>query len=173
MDFVVPAIVFSVLIIMGIELATIMPSESLYAYDTTTNQLPTQSNTANGDNNRLQNCGQTAAGRHNGQSLECQQNGVNEAIDDDEDTKGGIGVLTVFKVVDCGGFIIFCLNPSSFTIHVEGNNPSPSSFAGSLAGTTVLMSKGEYSVTETMPVLPRIWPPGTEIKSHLSPDCNG
>jgi hypothetical protein len=171
----------------------------------TTNQLPAQSNSANGDNNRLQNCGQTAAGKQNGQSLECQQNSVQE----DKDDTRGIALLTVIKEVTCRSMIFpiqsiplpnntspekknllvgssnnssisanqilpppspfLCLPPSDFTIHVEGENPSPSSFAGSVPGTTVIIGQGEYSVTETMPILPA----GTEIIEHLSSDCNG
>lgn len=189
---------------MGIGLVIIMTPERSYAdkeYDitTTTNQLPAQSNTVDGDNNRLQNCGQTAAGEHNGQSLECKQNNINEA---NEDARG-MAILTVIKEVRCGvpitplqndlgidnkngmfsnanidnmsanqivpPFPIPCLSPSDFTIHVDGKNPSPSSFAGSAIGTTVIMGQGEYSVTETVPILPD----GTENRRHLSSDCSG
>ena len=62
---------------------------------TTTNQIPSQSNTANGDNNRLQNCAQTAAGKQNHQPLDCQQNSIQE---DTEETRG-IALLTVIKEV--------------------------------------------------------------------------
>lgn len=175
-----------------------------------TNQLPTQSNTANGDGNRLQNCAQTAAAKENSQSLDCQQNSIQT---DTEDTRG-IAILTVIKEVECIGTIILptpfsnslspesnnqlassannnsmsanqqvvfppistCsifVNlpppPSAFTIHVEGNGPSPSSFPGSSVGTTVILGEGEYSVTETTPTPP----PGNEIIGHLSPDCSG
>jgi hypothetical protein len=37
-------------------------------------ESPLQSNTANGDDNRLQNCGKTATGEDNDQFIECQQN---------------------------------------------------------------------------------------------------
>ena len=54
--------------------------------------------------------------------------------------------------------------PSDFTITVHGNNPSPSSFPGSSAGTTVKLQMGMYSVTEA-------GPPG--YNSTLSGDCSG
>ena len=63
----------------------------------------------------------------------------------------------------------FACIPSDYTIHVEGNSPSPSSFSGSSAGTTVIIGEGEYSVTETKPTPT----PGREIIEHLSPDCSG
>ena len=37
-------------------------------------ESPVQSNTVNGDNNRLQNCVQIENGKENSQSLNCQQN---------------------------------------------------------------------------------------------------
>ena len=54
--------------------------------------------------------------------------------------------------------------PSDFTITVHGNNPSPSSFPGSSAGTAVKLQMGMYSVTEA-------GPPG--YNSTLSGDCSG
>jgi hypothetical protein len=212
------ATVFSIMLILSVELVTMMiPSEGLaaeekYATTTTTiNQLPTQSNTANGDDNRLQNCAQTAAVEQNDQSLDCQQNSIQT---DTEDTRE-IAILTVIKEVECIGTIILpqpsplslspesnnqlvssannnsmsanqqvvfppislppssttcpSPSPSAFTIHVEGNNPSPSSFPGSSVGTTVILGEGEYSVTETTPTPPS----GREIIGHLSPDCSG
>lgn len=215
MNFVISstATVFVIMLILSVELVTtIIPSKGLGAEEkyatttTTTNQLPTQSNIANGDGNRLQNCAQTAAAKENSQSLDCQQNSIQT---DTEDTRG-IAILTVIKEVECIGTIILptpfsnslspesnnqlvssannnsmsanqqipstpptftCPSPSSsaFTIHVEGNNPSPSSFPGSSVGTTVILGEGEYSVTETTPTPP----PGNEIIGHLSPDCSG
>jgi len=41
--------------------------------------------------------------------------------------------------------------PSDFTISVSGNNPSPPSFSGSADGTTVILEKGKYSISETGP----------------------
>ena len=38
-------------------------------------ESPVQGNTANGNNNILQNCAQTANGEDNDQSIECEQNG--------------------------------------------------------------------------------------------------
>jgi YVTN family beta-propeller protein len=41
--------------------------------------------------------------------------------------------------------------PSDFTINVSGNNPSPASFSGSADGTSVILEKGKYSISETGP----------------------
>jgi hypothetical protein len=172
--FAISAIVFSIMIILIAGLSIMTSSGRLYAerpYSaaSTTNQIPTQSNTAIGDDNRLQNCAQTSAGKQNDQSLDCKQNSIRE---DTEETRG-IALLTVIKEVRCGGpFFPISSNicfPSAYTIHVEGNDPSPSSFAGSSAGTTVILGEGEYSVTESKPILPM----GPEIISTLSPDCSG
>ncbi len=54
------------------------------------------------------------------------------------------GTVTVFKQV-VGG----TAQPSDFTMRVEGNNPSPSTFQGSSSGTTVTLGQGSYQVTET------------------------
>jgi hypothetical protein len=69
----------------------------------------------------------------------------------------------------CSIFVNNLPPPSQFTIHVEGNDPSPSSFPGSAAGTTVILGEGEYSVTEIIPTPPS----GNEIIGNLSPDCSG
>jgi YVTN family beta-propeller protein len=42
-------------------------------------------------------------------------------------------------------------NPSDFTIQVDGNNPSPSSFPGDSDGTIVKLDQGKYSVSESGP----------------------
>src|SRR5215813_7074088 len=59
------------------------------------------------------------------------------------------GKIIVTKQVDnTGGGT---KRPSDFTINVDGNNPSPKSFPGSSSGTTVELSRGRYSVSETGP----------------------
>jgi YVTN family beta-propeller protein len=60
-------------------------------------------------------------------------------------TTGKINVIT--KVNNEGGGD---KKPSDFTITVSGNNPTPSSFAGSSSGTTVTLNPGRYSVTENL-----------------------
>ena len=66
-------------------------------------------------------------------------------------TKSGTGTLNVKKIMvnDGGGN----KRPSDFTINVDGNNPSPQSFPGFFmsSGTSVELSNGRYSVTETGP----------------------
>jgi YVTN family beta-propeller protein len=57
-------------------------------------------------------------------------------------------IIVTKKVINEGGGN---KNPSDFTITVNGNNPSPSSFAGSSSGTTVNLKAGSYSVIETGP----------------------
>ncbi len=62
---------------------------------------------------------------------------------------GGTATLKIRKVIDnTGGGT---KRPSDFTINVDGNNPSPKSFPGSSSGTTVELSRGRYSVSETGP----------------------
>src|SRR5439155_9998255 len=69
--------------------------------------------------------------------------------------------LIVIKVVvnDNGG----TATPSSFTMNVTGNCPSPSSFAGG-SGTTVALNAGSYSVSETKQVA---------YAASLSAGCSG
>lgn len=70
--------------------------------------------------------------------------------------------LTVIKNVinDNGGL----KQASDFTINAVGLNATPSAFLGSTDGTTVTLSAGEYSITET---------PDSEYSSSLSQDCSG
>jgi hypothetical protein len=70
-------------------------------------------------------------------------------------------LIVTEKVVNEGGGN---KKPSDFTITVHGNNPSPSSFPGSSAGTAVKLQMGMYSVIEA-------GPPG--YNSTLSGDCSG
>jgi prealbumin domain-containing protein len=70
-------------------------------------------------------------------------------------------LIVAQKVVNEGGGN---KKPSDFTITVHGNNPSPSSFPGSSAGTAVKLQMGMYSVTVA-------GPPG--YNSTLSGDCSG
>ena len=63
--------------------------------------------------------------------------------------------LTVIKNVDCQVNMTFCDNnpniiqPSNFTILVDGNNPIPDEFSGeSTTGTDVQIEAGPYNVTE-------------------------
>ena len=73
-----------------------------------------------------------------------------------------IGKLIVTKKVMNNG--IGTKNPSDFNIAVSGNSPSPSSFAGKQGGTTVLLSAGQYKVTESGPA---------GYTSSFSSDCAG
>ena len=70
-------------------------------------------------------------------------------------------LIVTEKVVNEGGGN---KKPSDFTVTVHGNNPSPSSFPGSSAGTAVKLQMRMYSVTEA-------GPPG--YNSTLSGDCSG
>src|SRR5215212_3809670 len=56
-------------------------------------------------------------------------------------------LIVTKKVVNEGGGD---KKPSDFTITVSGNNPTPSSFAGSSSGTTITLNPGRYSVTENL-----------------------
>jgi YVTN family beta-propeller protein len=72
------------------------------------------------------------------------------------------GTLLVTKqVINEGGGEA---EPSDFTITVDGNNPTPSSFDGTSSGASVTLKPGSYSVTENS--LP-------EYTSSKSSDCAG
>jgi YVTN family beta-propeller protein len=86
-------------------------------------------------------------------------NSINETSHD----KSQDGTLVVTKqVINEGGGN---KNPSDFIVTVNGNNPTPSSFAGSSSGTTVQLSIGKYEVTESGPT--------TNYNSTLSNECSG
>jgi hypothetical protein len=73
-----------------------------------------------------------------------------------------VGTLLVTKrIVNEGGGEA---EPSDFTITVDGNNPTPSSFDGSSSGTTIQLFRGKYKVTESGP---------TNYNSTLSKECSG
>ena len=70
--------------------------------------------------------------------------------------------LTVIKNVDCQADARTCeqnpIQPSNFTVVIEGNNPSQINFPGSSTGTNVELEPGAYNVTEQGldPVTPAI-----------------
>jgi YVTN family beta-propeller protein len=70
-------------------------------------------------------------------------------------------LIVTKKVVNEGGGD---KKQSDFTITVSGNNPTPSSFAGSSSGTTVTLNPGRYSVTENLL---------SGYTSSMSGDCSG
>ncbi|HYZ58865.1 MAG TPA: beta-propeller fold lactonase family protein [Nitrososphaeraceae archaeon] len=73
------------------------------------------------------------------------------------------GTLLVTKqVINEGGGEA---EPSDFTITVDGNNPTPSSFDGSSSGTSIQLFEGRYQVTESGP--------NTNYSSTLSKECSG
>ncbi|MGA9843596.1 MAG: beta-propeller fold lactonase family protein [Nitrososphaeraceae archaeon] len=61
--------------------------------------------------------------------------------------------------------------PSDFTINVDGNNPTPQSFPGSSAGSTVTINPGRYQVSEQGPVSSQ-YVPGKYTPIY-SAECNG
>ena len=75
--------------------------------------------------------------------------------------------MIVYKhVVKSGGS-----NPakaSDYTIHVDGNNPTPDTFPGSEEGTDVTIGFGRYSVSEV--IGPQVHFSGS---TQFSEDCNG
>ncbi|MGB7679389.1 MAG: beta-propeller fold lactonase family protein [Nitrososphaeraceae archaeon] len=70
-------------------------------------------------------------------------------------------IIVTKKVINEGGGD---REPSDFTITIDGNNPTPSSFDGSSSGTSVSLEPGSYSITESS--LP-------EYTSSKSGDCAG
>jgi hypothetical protein len=98
----------------------------------------------------------------------------------DKDDKGAsaqsderIAKLLVIKHVDDGGFsgVSDIVSASDFTMHVNGNNPSPFEFPGSESGTTISIAPGPYAVTETKPDL--ALSQGQGFKATFSKDCTG
>ena len=78
-----------------------------------------------------------------------------------------LGTLMVTKEVICPTGVN-CPQPSAFTIHVTGNNPSLSSFPGSSSPTTVRLGPGIYNVTEDIPPTPS----NLALTQHFNGDCN-
>jgi uncharacterized repeat protein (TIGR01451 family) len=79
-------------------------------------------------------------------SSDCAQATVTLAYGDDKTctiTNSKLPILNVIKNV-VGGL----KTPGDFQISVSGNDPNPSSFAGSAAGTVVTLLPGGYSVSE-------------------------
>ena len=61
--------------------------------------------------------------------------------------------LIVIKHVDDSQVSGVTDTASDFTMHVNGNNPSPFDFPGSESGSSVSIALGPYAVTETKPML--------------------
>jgi YVTN family beta-propeller protein len=70
-------------------------------------------------------------------------------------------IIVTKRVINEGGG---SAKPSDFTITVDGNNPTPSSFDGSSSGTTVTLNPGSYSVTENLL---------SDYTSSMSGGCTG
>ena len=88
--------------------------------------------------------------------------------------------LTVIKNTECQADSTTCANnpiqPSNFTIVIEGNNPSQNNFPGSSTGTNVELELGAYNVTEQglNPVTPAICSTmGFEAGQVVSTDISG
>ncbi len=78
-------------------------------------------------------------------------------------------IIVIKKVINDGGGT---KSPSDFTITVNGNNPTPSSFAGSSSGTTITINKGRYNVTEEGSDISDDYVPGFYTPNYSS-DCAG
>src|SRR5919106_25280 len=84
--------------------------------------------------------------------------------------KPQVGTLVVTKqVINEGGGT---KSPSDFIITINGNNPTPSSFAGSSSGTTITINKGKYNVTEEGSDISNDYVPGFYTPNYSS-DCAG
>ena len=102
--------------------------------------------------------------------------------------------LTVIKNIECQADAPTCeqnpIEPSNFTIVIDGNNPSQNNFPGSSTGTNVELEAGAYNVTEQGldPVTPAIcstmgFEAGRNVSSgisgnlfictHFSDECEG
>ena len=78
-------------------------------------------------------------------------------------------IIVIKKVINDGGGT---KSPSDFIITVNGNNPTPSSFAGSSSGTTITINKGRYNVTEQGSDISNDYVPGFYTPNYSS-DCAG
>jgi YVTN family beta-propeller protein len=78
-------------------------------------------------------------------------------------------IIVTKKVINEGGGD---REPSDFTITVDGNNPTPSSFDGSSSGTTITINEGSYNVTEEGPDISSDYVPGRYTPSYSS-NCAG
>jgi hypothetical protein len=70
---------------------------------------------------------------------------VTKEVDCEEENGGDI---VVPGGINCAG-VLSTITPSDFSIQVAGNNPQPSTFNGSAAGTNVTIGPGGHTVTET------------------------
>lgn len=114
-----------------------------------------------------QNCDSQIHGDENSLSMLCEQSAPSS------EPELETAELTVIKLVTCDFVNLpldLCPMPNEFTMNVEGNNPSPSSFPGDDQGTVVTLEAGQYEVTEVAPVTP----PGVEFDGGtFSADCSG
>jgi YVTN family beta-propeller protein len=78
-------------------------------------------------------------------------------------------IIVTKKVINEGGGD---REPSDFTITVDGNNPTPSSFDGSSSGTTITINEGSYNITEEGPDISSDYVPGKYTPSYSS-NCAG
>ena len=76
--------------------------------------------------------------------------------------------LIVIKHVDDSQVSGVTDTASDFTMHVNGNNPSPFDFPGSESGSSVSIAPGPYAVTETKPMHFN----GHSFSATFSKDCN-
>jgi YVTN family beta-propeller protein len=89
-------------------------------------------------------------------------------------------ILTVIKNTECQADNQTCeqnpIQPSNFTVVIEGNNPSQNNFPGSSIGTHIELEPGAYNVTEQGldPTTPAICTTmGFEAGQVVSPDTSG
>src|ERR671920_480435 len=78
-------------------------------------------------------------------------------------------IIVIKRVINDGGGT---KSPSDFIITINGNNPTPSSFAGSSSGTTITINKGKYNVTEEGSDISNDYVPGFYTPNYSS-DCAG
>lgn len=115
-----------------------------------------------------QNCDSQIQGDENSLGMLCEQ-----SIPSVPESEPETAELTVVKLVTCDFVNLpldLCPSPDDFTMNVAGNDPSPSSFPGSSAGTVVTIEPGQYDITEIAPPTP----PGVEFDGGtFSMDCTG
>jgi hypothetical protein len=85
-------------------------------------------------------------------SKDSQSTVICKSFNNNEVPSTGTETLTVFKKTACQADTQTCqqiqIQPSNFTIVIDGNNPIPDEFSGESTGTNVELEPGPYNVTE-------------------------
>jgi hypothetical protein len=150
-----PIPVLSFILLVSITSLVFVVPGSVHSYATSNNNnenmsFPSSSATPDGkEHRRTRDIADTNQSSSSSSSFQSQSSSLPlvPPSDGDSNNASQAGTLLVTKqVVNEGGGEA---EPSDFTITVDGNNPTPSSFDGSSSGTSVQLFEGRYKVTES------------------------